>query len=393
MIYFGARYYDPDIARFITQDSYLGESGTPPSLHRYLYAYSNPTVYIDLYGYRAQLEWETAQIDGREKASAKYLEAYEAKSTLGKIGDRFFGGYYQKHKILEKHNKLHRAAIEEADEGEAVISAPGSNATIDVNMDGLDYEISMMPGYLTARQAKFYEQYANLDAAARSSLASGVMIWDPDNSAAIQITAAATDILSNTKIGMMSQRVNPTTGITIEKRGQSGKTGIRKPAQRPQKTDFEKKRTPAYQRRKAAQALRRSSMNKEGSTKSLEMVERGLISTISKEGYIDFKVDTVTSVKRIPGHKLFPMMLEHYGKNVKGIRGTWMNRDKTKENKNLGKVNELTAKGMKLEKAITKTWTSEQAKLYGFSNVKLINEPKGTPGNYTKVEVLIIPKQ
>jgi RHS repeat-associated protein len=51
LIYFGARYYDPDTARFLTQDPYLGELNTPPSLHRYLYAYSNPTVYIDLYGY------------------------------------------------------------------------------------------------------------------------------------------------------------------------------------------------------------------------------------------------------------------------------------------------------------------------------------------------------
>jgi RHS repeat-associated protein len=51
LIYFGARYYDPDIARFITQDSYLGEQSTPPSLDRYLYAYSNPTVFIDLQGY------------------------------------------------------------------------------------------------------------------------------------------------------------------------------------------------------------------------------------------------------------------------------------------------------------------------------------------------------
>ncbi len=51
LIYFGARYYDPDTARFISQDTYLGEPGTPPSLHRYLYAYSNPTVYVDLEGY------------------------------------------------------------------------------------------------------------------------------------------------------------------------------------------------------------------------------------------------------------------------------------------------------------------------------------------------------
>jgi len=53
LIYFGQRYYDPDTARFINQDSYLGKQDTPPSLHRYLYAYSNPTVYIDLEGYAA----------------------------------------------------------------------------------------------------------------------------------------------------------------------------------------------------------------------------------------------------------------------------------------------------------------------------------------------------
>lgn len=47
LIYFGARFYDPDTARFITQDTYLGEPGTPPSLHRYLYAYGNPTVWVD----------------------------------------------------------------------------------------------------------------------------------------------------------------------------------------------------------------------------------------------------------------------------------------------------------------------------------------------------------
>jgi len=47
LVYFGARYYYPDTARFTTQDSYLGEQVVPPSLHRYLYAYSNPTVFID----------------------------------------------------------------------------------------------------------------------------------------------------------------------------------------------------------------------------------------------------------------------------------------------------------------------------------------------------------
>ena len=46
-----SRYYDSEIGRFLTQDAYLGEVNTPPSLHRYLYAYGNPTVYVDPTGF------------------------------------------------------------------------------------------------------------------------------------------------------------------------------------------------------------------------------------------------------------------------------------------------------------------------------------------------------
>ncbi|MCP3908749.1 MAG: RHS repeat-associated core domain-containing protein, partial [Oceanicoccus sp.] len=60
LVYFGARYYDPDTGRFITQDSYLGEPGTPPSLHRYLYAYGNPGVYVDING---NIAWIAAGAD------------------------------------------------------------------------------------------------------------------------------------------------------------------------------------------------------------------------------------------------------------------------------------------------------------------------------------------
>ena len=45
MYYFKARYYDADTGRFPTQESYLGEAQTPPSLHRYRYAYGKPTVW------------------------------------------------------------------------------------------------------------------------------------------------------------------------------------------------------------------------------------------------------------------------------------------------------------------------------------------------------------
>jgi RHS repeat-associated protein len=56
--YFGARYYDEETGRFLSQDPYLGEANTPPSLHRYLYAYANPLRYLDLTGYKVTMTTE-----------------------------------------------------------------------------------------------------------------------------------------------------------------------------------------------------------------------------------------------------------------------------------------------------------------------------------------------
>ena len=58
LYYFKARFYDPDTGRFLSQDSYEGTTDTPPSLHKYLYAYSNPLVYVDPDGYMSYDEYE-----------------------------------------------------------------------------------------------------------------------------------------------------------------------------------------------------------------------------------------------------------------------------------------------------------------------------------------------
>ncbi len=42
-----ARYYDPLAGRFLTEDPFEGTPDTPPSLHKYLYAFANPTVFVD----------------------------------------------------------------------------------------------------------------------------------------------------------------------------------------------------------------------------------------------------------------------------------------------------------------------------------------------------------
>jgi RHS repeat-associated protein len=50
LLYAKARYYDSDTGRFLSQDAWEGQNDLPPSLHKYLYAYQNPTVYVDYSG-------------------------------------------------------------------------------------------------------------------------------------------------------------------------------------------------------------------------------------------------------------------------------------------------------------------------------------------------------
>ena len=45
--YLRARYYNPETARFITRDSYLGEINEPLSLNRYAYTSNNPVMNVD----------------------------------------------------------------------------------------------------------------------------------------------------------------------------------------------------------------------------------------------------------------------------------------------------------------------------------------------------------
>ena len=53
-IYLRARYYDPEIGRFITEDSYWGKDNEPLSLNLYTYCYSNPINRFDPSGHISQ---------------------------------------------------------------------------------------------------------------------------------------------------------------------------------------------------------------------------------------------------------------------------------------------------------------------------------------------------
>ena len=113
----------------------------------------------------------------------------------------------------------------------------------------------------------------------------------------------------------------------------------------------------------------------------------GILSTLSDKGIVDFKINAVGSPIR--GGDMFDKMMNHYGDNVKGIRGNWMNLDKSESNKNLGIINKLTSQGVPLKDAVMKTWTAAQAIRYGYTESKIQTDyVKGDSGNYTKVEVI-----
>jgi len=84
LYYYGARYYDPQLGRFIQPDDIISDLGNPQSYNRYSYVLNNPLRYTDPDGQAPQLVSLTYN-PGTGKITAGYSEIYE--NTL-----RFSGG-------------------------------------------------------------------------------------------------------------------------------------------------------------------------------------------------------------------------------------------------------------------------------------------------------------
>jgi RHS repeat-associated protein len=78
LYYYGARYYDPGIGRFITEDTYQGELEVPQSQNLYVYVMNNPLKYVDPSGNYA-IDEENASnitIEKGDTLSQIALDAY-----------------------------------------------------------------------------------------------------------------------------------------------------------------------------------------------------------------------------------------------------------------------------------------------------------------------------
>ena len=83
--YLISRYYNPILARFISEDSYRGEYIDPLSLNRYVYVNSNPLIYIDPEGYflKESLEWIGKRTLGLVQGTGEF--AFDAIIGIGKL--------------------------------------------------------------------------------------------------------------------------------------------------------------------------------------------------------------------------------------------------------------------------------------------------------------------
>ncbi len=85
LYHFQARFYDPEAGRFLSADPYLGDPATPPSLHRFLYAYSNPLRYVDPTGYQSESAEEIARRKQRSDQALARLADLTGSSAAGDV--------------------------------------------------------------------------------------------------------------------------------------------------------------------------------------------------------------------------------------------------------------------------------------------------------------------
>jgi RHS repeat-associated protein len=92
LYYAGARYYDPAVGRFTTQDPVEGNPMRPPSLHRYLYAYANPTTYTDSTGRQVDIEDPSVAAWALGWNDEQYAEAVRVDTAAREVtGGIFYG--------------------------------------------------------------------------------------------------------------------------------------------------------------------------------------------------------------------------------------------------------------------------------------------------------------
>jgi hypothetical protein len=115
---------------------------------------------------------------------------------------------------------------------------------------------------------------------------------------------------------------------------------------------------------------------------------KGILGELDEHGVVTFAVEAGEG-SSLRGTELFNCMMRHFGDGVRAVQGVWRKGPQGKPSTNIDKVNELTGAGVPLEEAILQAWTVTRAKKLGFTRVRLLGQPEGSPGGYTRVDVVM----
>ncbi|MPM25461.1 hypothetical protein SDC9_71955 [bioreactor metagenome] len=84
LYYLNARFYNPDTARFLSEDTYYGYAADPLSLNLYVYCANNPIIYIDPTGH-ALTQWDVEHLTSSQIATV--VAATNAWNAANAAGD------------------------------------------------------------------------------------------------------------------------------------------------------------------------------------------------------------------------------------------------------------------------------------------------------------------
>jgi hypothetical protein len=115
---------------------------------------------------------------------------------------------------------------------------------------------------------------------------------------------------------------------------------------------------------------------------------KGILGHLDDDGVVTFAVQAGEG-SSVRGTELFNGMMASFGNDARAVHGVWRQSPTGRPSTNIDLVNELTGAGMPLEEAVLQAWTVTRARKLGFTRVRVLGRPKGAPGAYTEIDVLL----
>jgi RHS repeat-associated protein len=98
LLYLRARYYQPEVGRFVTKDPWIGNPRAPATLNRYVYAVNNPANYTDPTGMQGPDPHGTIDIDSPKEPS---------RTPAGQVGPPRMPGDIQTPPLVTKLARIY----------------------------------------------------------------------------------------------------------------------------------------------------------------------------------------------------------------------------------------------------------------------------------------------